>query len=62
MKNRQSKRRLLGQLGNFDQDVTIGSATNNAQEDTMVNEDTADQENTTGNPALVKHLMKVWLR
>ena len=47
-KNRQSNRCLLSHLDDFDQDVIIGSATNNVQENTTVKEGTADQEYTVG--------------
>ena len=48
-KKRQSNRRLLSQLNNFDQDIVIGNAMNNRQENTTVNEGTVDQEFTVGN-------------
>ena len=49
LKKRQSNRRLLSQLDDFDQDVFIGNAMNNRQEDTTTNKGTADQEFTVGN-------------
>ena len=48
-KKRQSSKRLFSQLDNFDQNVIIGNAMNNRQENTTVNESTADQDFTVGN-------------
>ena len=48
-KNRQSNRKLLSQLDDFDQDIIFGNAMNNSQENTTVNEGTADQEFTVVN-------------
>ena len=47
-KKRQSNRRPLSQLDDFDQDVIIGNAKNRGQEITKANEGTADQELTVG--------------
>ena len=48
-KKRQSNRRLLSQLDNFDQGKFIGNAIINRQENATVNEITADQGFTVGN-------------
>ena len=48
-KKRQSGRRLLSQLDDFDRDIVIGNAMSERQENTTVNEGTADQEFTVGN-------------
>ena len=42
-KKRQSSRRILGQLDNFDQDVIIDNAASERQENIMVNESTSDR-------------------
>ena len=48
-RKRQSNRRLLGQLDNFDQDITIGNLMSNKRKDVTVNEGTVDQEVTVNN-------------
>ena len=48
-KKKQSNRGLHSQLDDFDQDVIIGNAMSNRQENTTVNESTSDQEFTVGN-------------
>ena len=62
-KKRLSNRRLLGQFDDFDQDVIIGNAMNNRQENTTVNERTANQEFTVGNsdsgPAVNENVVNV---
>ena len=45
-KKRQSDRRLLSQLDDFDQDVIIGNATSARQESNVVNEGTNDRDFT----------------
>ena len=40
---RQSNKRFLSQLGDFDQDMIIGSAVSERQENAVVNEGTNDQ-------------------
>ena len=45
-KKRQSNRRLLSQLGDFDQDMIIGNAVSERQENTVVNEGTNDRDFT----------------
>ena len=45
-KKRQSNRRLLSQLDDFDQDVIIGNATSERQESNVVNEGTNDRDFT----------------
>ena len=47
-KKRQSSRRLLSQLDDFDRDVIIGDAINERQENAVVNEGTDDQNFTVG--------------
>ena len=42
-KKRQSNRRLLSQLDDFDQGVIIGNTVSDRQENTIVNENTGDQ-------------------
>ena len=48
-KKRQSKRRLLSQLDDFDQDVIIGDAACDRQENVVVNEGTDDRDFTVSN-------------
>ena len=43
-KKRQSNRRLLSQLDDFDQDITIGNAASESQENTVVNKGTKDRD------------------
>ena len=45
-KKRQSNRRLLSQLDDFDQDMIIGNAARQKQENTVVNEGTNDRDFT----------------
>ena len=47
-KKRQLKRRLLSQLDYFEQDMIIGSAVGERQENTVVNESTNGQDFTVG--------------
>ena len=47
-KKRQSNRRLLSHLDDFDQDMVIGNAVNERQENTVVNEGTNDRDFTVG--------------
>ena len=47
-KNRQSNKRLLSQLDDFDQDMIIGNAASERQENVVVNEVTNDQDFTVG--------------
>ena len=47
-KKRQSSRRLLSQLDDFDQDMIIGNAVSERQENAVVNEGTKDREFTVG--------------
>ena len=60
---RQSKRRLLSQLGDFNQDIFIGNAMSDKQENFTVNECSADQEFTVGNcdssPAVNENVVNV---
>ena len=48
-KKRQSNRRLLNQLDDFDQDMIIANAVSERQENVVVNEGTNDQDFTVGN-------------
>ena len=45
---RQSNKRILSELDGFDQDVIIGKATSERQEDIMVNEGTKERDFTVG--------------
>ena len=47
-KKRQSNRRRLSQLDDFDQDMVIGNAVSERQENTVVNESTNDRDFTVG--------------
>ena len=47
-KKRQSNKRLLSQLDDFDRDMVIGNAANERQENVVVNEGTNDQDLTVG--------------
>ena len=47
-KKKQSNRRLLSQLDDFDQDMTIGNAVSERQENAVVNEGTNDRDFTVG--------------
>ena len=47
-KKRQSNRRLLSQLDDFDQDIILGNAARQNQENDVVNEGTNDREFTVG--------------
>ena len=47
-KKRQSNRRLLSQLDDFDQYINIGNAASERQENITVNEGTNDQNLTVG--------------
>ena len=45
-KKRQSNKRLLGQLDDFDQDMILGCAVSERQENAVVNEGTNDRDFT----------------
>ena len=47
-KKRQSNKRLLSQLDDFDQGMIIGNAISGRQENAVVNEGTNDQDFTVG--------------
>ena len=47
-KKRQSNIRLLNQLDDFDQDMIIGNAASEKQENIVVNEGTNDRDFTVG--------------
>ena len=48
-KKRQSKRKLISQLDDFDRDFIIGNTVSNQREIATVNEVTGDQDFTVGN-------------
>ena len=48
-KKRQSNRRLLSQIDDFDRDVIIGNAVNGGQQNVVVNKGTTDGEITVNN-------------
>ena len=48
-KKRQSNKRILSQLDDFDQDMIIGNAANERQENVVVNEGTNDRDFTISN-------------
>ena len=58
-KKRQSNKRLLSQLDDFDQDMIIGNAASERQENVVVNEGTNDQDFTVVLLLLVQLLMKM---
>ena len=62
-KKRQSNRRLLSPLDDFDQNMIIGNAVNERQENTVVNEGTDDRDFTVGtssnDPVVNKNAMSV---
>ena len=62
-KKRQSDRKLLRQLDDFDRDNIIDSTVSDRQENATVNEGTVDQEFTVGtsdsNPAVNENLVNV---
>ena len=47
-KKRQSNKRLLSQLKDFDQDLVIGNAASERQENIVVNEGSNDRDFTVG--------------
>ena len=47
-KKKQSNRRLLSQLDDIDQDVIIGNAASERQENIVVNEGSNDRDSTVG--------------
>ena len=51
-KKRQSNRRLLSQLGDFDQDMVIGNAASERQENIVVSEGTNDRNFTVGTSSI----------
>ena len=58
-KKRQSNKRLLSQLDDFDRDMIIGNAANERQENVVVTEGTNDQDLTVGTSKVsVRLLMK----
>ena len=50
-KKRQSNKRLLNQLDDFDQDMIIGNAVSERQENAVVNTGTNDRDFTVSNPS-----------
>ena len=65
-KKRQSNRRLLGQLDDFDQDTIIGNATSERLENNVVDESNNDRNFTVGtssnDPAISENAMNVRTR
>ena len=59
-KKRQSNKRLLSQLDDFDQDMIIGNAASERQENVVVNEGTNDQDLPLVLLMLVQLLMKMY--
>ena len=49
-KKRQSNRKFISKLDNFDRDMIIGNAVSEGQENTVVNEGTYDRDLTVGTP------------
>ena len=47
-KKRQSNRRLLSQLDDFDEDIIIGNTPSDRQQNTIVNEGTDDRDFSVG--------------
>ena len=47
-KKRQTNKRLFGQLDDFDQDMVIGNAASERQENAVANEGTNDRDFTVG--------------
>ena len=58
-KKRQSNRRLLNQLDDFDQDMIVGNAISERQEDTVVNEGTNDEILPLVLPTIVQLFMEM---
>ena len=62
-KKRQSTRRLVSQIDDFDQDVIFGNTMNIRQETTMVNGSSAGQGFTVGNSdkgvGVIEYVVKV---
>ena len=50
-KKRQSNKRLLNQLDDFDQDMIIGNAVSERQENAVINTGTNDRDFTVSNPS-----------
>ena len=48
-KKKQSNRRLLSRLDDFDQDIIIGNASSDGHEKVVINEGTVDQEFSVNN-------------
>ena len=62
LKRKQSNRRLLSQLNDFDPDASIGNTVSVRQENYAVNEGTSDQELTVDylGSNLALNEMKTW--
>ena len=62
-KKRQSNRRLLSQLDDYDQDMIIGNAASERQENVVVNKSTNDQDftvsTTSNNTAVIESTVNV---
>ena len=59
-KKRQSNKKLLSQLDDFDQDIVIGTAARERQENIVANESTNDQDFTAGTSSSSTALNKAW--
>ena len=57
-KKRQSNKRLLSQLDDFDQDIIIGNATSDRQENVVANEGTNDRDFTSDAPNVIQIINK----
>ena len=58
-KKRKSNRRLLSQLDDFDQDMIIGNAVSERQENILINEGTNDRDSTVGTSSKNSLLMEM---
>ena len=58
-KKRQTNKRLLSQLDDFHQDMIIGNAVSERQENVVVNEGTNDRDFTVSNSSNNTAVMKV---
>ena len=58
-KKSQSNRRLFSQINDFDQDMFIGSAFSERQENIVVNEGTNDRDFTVGTIQLLMEMQRI---
>ena len=59
-KKKQSNRRLLSQLDDFDQDMIIGNITSERQENIVVDEGTNDRDFTVGTSSNNTEIKEKW--